>query len=142
MFHGEHFHSVDEKGRLIMPAKFREELGEKFYITRGMEKCLFVLTEDEFERLSAKIDSNSLTDKNARALSRIFYSGAVECSFDKQGRTMIPANLRQYASIESKVAVIGVSKRAEIWNLDNWNEYAQREAEDYSIFNQENEMYL
>lgn len=123
MFSGEYQHSVDPKGRLIMPSKFREGLGEKFMITRGLDDCLFVYSMTDWESFETKLKSLPMTDNNARAFVRFFLSGATECELDKQGRILVPQNLRDYAGIEKDVAVVGVSSRVEIWDKDKWQKY-------------------
>ena len=95
MFIGEYQHTVDTKGRVIMPAKFREELGDSFFITKGMERCLFVYSIDEWEKLDEKISNLKLTMKEARGFSRLFYSGAMDTTLDRQGRVLLPPNLRE-----------------------------------------------
>ncbi|HEY9062399.1 MAG TPA: division/cell wall cluster transcriptional repressor MraZ [Pseudobacteroides sp.] len=123
MFSGEYQHSVDPKGRLIMPSKFREGLGEKFMITRGLDDCLFVYSMTDWESFETKLKSLPMTDNNARAFVRFFLSGATECELDKQGRILVPQNLRDYAGIDKDVAVVGVSSRVEIWDKDKWQKY-------------------
>lgn len=123
MFSGEYQHSVDPKGRLIMPSKFREGLGDKFMITRGLDDCLFVYSMADWESFEGKLKSLPMTDNNARAFVRFFLSGATECELDKQGRILVPQNLRDYAGIDKDVAVVGVSSRVEIWDKDKWQKY-------------------
>lgn len=123
MFMGEYQHNIDTKGRMIVPAKFREELGERFIVTRGLDTCLFVYPMDEWEILEQKLKNLPLTKKDARAFTRFFFSGAVECEVDKQGRINIPQPLRTYATLEKECVVIGVSNRLELWQADLWNEY-------------------
>ena len=109
MFIGEYNHSIDNKGRVIMPSKFREELGEKFYVTKGMEGCVFVYDENEWYRLEEKTKQLRLTSKKARQFERIFYAPAREMEFDKQGRFVIPQNLREYADISKEATIIGAA---------------------------------
>jgi MraZ protein len=123
MFMGEYNHSLDTKGRLIIPSKFREELGDQFIITRGLDGCLFVYPMSEWNILESKLKGLPLTKADARAFVRFFFSGATECEIDKQGRIIIPANLRTYAQIEKEVVVIGVSNRVEIWSSKFWNDF-------------------
>ncbi|MDD3838983.1 MAG: division/cell wall cluster transcriptional repressor MraZ [Clostridia bacterium] len=123
MFIGEYNHSVDAKGRVIIPSKFRDNLGEKFVITKGLDGCLFVYPNDEWEMLEKKLKSLPLTNKNARAFVRFFFSGASECETDRQGRILIPGNLRSYAKLDKDVSIIGVLTRVEIWSKDVWREY-------------------
>ena len=131
MYIGEYNHSTDSKGRVIMPAKFREELGEKFYITKGMDSCLFIYDEDEWMNLDAKMRNLRLTSKKAREFSRMFYAPARELTLDKQGRILIPQNLRSYAQISKDVVIIGVSTRIEIWDQNVWDQYISREEMNY-----------
>lgn len=123
MFIGEYQHTIDPKGRVIMPAKFREGLGEKFVLTKGLDHCLFAYPNEEWGILEKKLRSLPLTNKDARAFIRFFFAGACECELDKQGRILIPANLREYAGLERDVVIIGVSTRVEIWSKDRWDEY-------------------
>ncbi|MBM7540470.1 division/cell wall cluster transcriptional repressor MraZ [Amphibacillus cookii] len=123
MFMGEYKHNIDTKGRIIMPAKFRDDLGESFVVTRGLDQCLFAYPLTEWRILEEKIKKLPLTKKDARAFTRFFFSGAVECDIDKQGRINLPASLREYAKIEKECAVIGVSNRVEIWSEQIWTGY-------------------
>ena len=131
MFTGEYQHSVDEKGRLIMPAKFREVLGDVFMITKGLDGCLFVYPREEWKALEDKLKNLPFTNKDARAFARFFFSGASECETDKQGRALISANLREYAKINKDVVVIGVGTRIEIWARENWEGYSTETAKSY-----------
>ncbi|MGE4283693.1 MAG: division/cell wall cluster transcriptional repressor MraZ [Clostridia bacterium] len=123
MFIGEYQHSIDAKGRLIIPSKFREDLGYKFIVTKGLDNCLFAYSQEEWVNLETKLKALPLTSKDARAFVRFFFSGATECEVDKQGRVLIPCNLRDHAAIDKDVAVIGVSTRVEIWDKDRWAQY-------------------
>ncbi|MEC9488054.1 MAG: division/cell wall cluster transcriptional repressor MraZ [Halanaerobium sp.] len=123
MFMGEYRHSMDSKGRVIIPAKFRDELGNSFVITRGLDNCLFVYPMEEWRVLEEKMKALPLTSKNARTFVRFFFSGAVETELDKQGRVSLPANLRDYASLEKDVVIIGVSSRMELWSGEDWDGY-------------------
>ncbi|MDK2798866.1 MAG: transcriptional regulator MraZ [Clostridiales bacterium] len=123
MFIGEYQHNIDAKGRLIIPSKFREDLGEKFIVTKGLDNCLFVYSLEEWANLESKLKTLPLTNKDARAFVRFFFSGATECEVDKQGRILIPANLREHAGLVKDVSVIGVSTRVEIWDRERWNKY-------------------
>ena len=125
MFMGEYQHTMDTKGRIFLPARFRELLGEKFVITRGMDNCLFVYTQEEWCALEAKLKALPFTKADARAFVRFFFSGAAECEADKQGRVLIPGNLREHASLEREAVVIGVSSRVEIWSRKNWSKYSE-----------------
>lgn len=132
MFMGEFLHSIDTKGRIIVPSKFREELGTSFVLTRGLDKCLFAYPKQEWEILEGKLKKLPLTKKDARAFTRFFFSGAVECEVDKQGRINIPANLRTYANLEKDCNVIGVSNRVELWASDHWNTYVEESEESFA----------
>lgn len=121
MFIGEYNHVVDTKGRMFIPAKFREELGERFIVTIGLDRCLFVFPAETFNIYKEKLDAISLANKDARNFTRFFFAGAGECEFDKQGRIMLPQKLRTYANLEKDVTVVGVSGRIEIWNKEDWD---------------------
>lgn len=123
MFIGEYQHNLDTKGRITMPSKFREELGNTFYITKGMDGCLFVFPEEEWIEMDKKIKGLRLSRKDARGIARLFYAGAIDVSLDKMGRVLLPGNLRQYASLEKEAIIIGVSSRVEIWDKDRWQSY-------------------
>lgn len=123
MFMGEYQHSVDAKGRLIIPAKFREQLGEQFVITRGLDQCLFGYTMDEWKKIEEKLKELPVTKKDARAFTRFFFSGATEVELDKQGRVNIPSTLLSYAQLEKECIILGVSNRFEIWAKDSWEQY-------------------
>ncbi len=120
MLMGEYSHSLDTKGRLIMPAKLRQDIGDKFIITKGLDGCLFAFSQTEWENFEEKLKSLPLSDKNARNFVRFFLSGATECEIDKQGRFLIPNNLRDAAKLEKEVVIIGVGTRLEIWNKSTW----------------------
>ena len=117
MLIGQYQHNIDAKNRVIVPAKFREDLGERFYVTKGLDGCLFVLSEAGWKRLQDKIVAMPMS--KARQLQRFFFSGAAEVEPDKQGRILIPQPLRDYASIEKDVTFIGTGDRAEIWSTEN-----------------------
>ena len=123
MLIGEYEHSLDVKGRLIMPSKLREDMGEKFIITKGLDSCLFVFSQTEWLKFEEKLKTLPLTNKNARDFVRFFLSGATECEIDKQGRFLVAANLRQYANMEKDVVIIGVGTRLEIWDKERWTNY-------------------
>ncbi len=124
LFYGEYQHTVDPKGRIIVPAKFREGLGEKFIVTKGLDNCLFAYSSKEWENLESKLRTLPFTDKDVRAFVRFFFAGASECEVDKQGRILIPQNLREYAGFEKDVYVIGVSGRVEFWDKSRWESYS------------------
>ena len=120
---GEYRHNIDNKGRLIVPAKFRDALGEEFVITRGLDQCLFGYSMEEWETIEDKLKTLPLTKKDARAFTRFFFSGATECEVDKQGRINIPAPLLKYAKLEKECVILGVSNRIEIWSKHQWEDY-------------------
>ena len=120
MFMGEFHHNIDEKGRLIIPAKFRQELGERFVLVRGLEKCLYVYSESEWNNIVAKLKTLPFTKKDVRTFTRSFFSGATECDFDRQGRINITSPLVSYADIDTKCVIIGANDRLEIWSEENW----------------------
>ena len=123
MLIGEYEHSLDVKGRLIMPAKLREDMGEKFIVTKGLDGCLFGFSQNEWTNFEEKLKTLPLTNKNARDFVRFFLSGAMECEIDKQGRFLISSKLREYANMEKDVVIIGVGTRLEIWNREKWKTY-------------------
>lgn len=114
---------MDSKGRAIIPAKYREGLGEKFILTKGLDNCLFAYSSEEWCNLESKLKSLPFTDKDVRAFVRFFFSGAAECETDKQGRILIPQNLREYAALDKDIYIIGVSTRVEIWDKHKWESY-------------------
>ncbi|MCD8324917.1 MAG: division/cell wall cluster transcriptional repressor MraZ [Clostridiales bacterium] len=122
MFKGEYSHSVDAKGRIIMPAKFREILGEEFVVTKGLDGCLFVYPNEEWENIENKFKELPHATKEARRFSRFFFAGAADCEVDKQGRVLIPSALREFAGLEKEVILVGVLNRIEIWNKERWQE--------------------
>ena len=123
MFMGEYHHTIDDKGRLIIPSKFRKDLGEKFIITRGIENCLFVYPEKNWEAIVSKLESLPFTKKDARTFTRFFLSGATVAEFDKQGRINITSPLISYANIEKECIIIGTGDRLEIWSNTKWNDF-------------------
>ncbi|WP_449539916.1 division/cell wall cluster transcriptional repressor MraZ [Ferdinandcohnia sp. Marseille-Q9671] len=132
MFMGEYHHTVDNKGRMIIPAKFRENLGETFVLTRGLDQCLFGYPQSEWKILEEKLKTLPLTKKDARAFTRFFFSGAIECELDKQGRVNIATPLVSYAGLEKECVVIGVSNRIEIWSKEKWEEYFAASEESFA----------
>ena len=127
MLIGEFEHSLDAKGRLIMPAKIRDDMGDKFIITKGLDGCLFGFSSKEWDNFEEKLKTLPLTNKNARDFVRFFLSGAIECEVDKQGRFLIASNLREYASLEKEAVITGVGTRIEIWNKEKWKAYNSEE---------------
>ncbi|SFL28348.1 division/cell wall cluster transcriptional repressor MraZ [Halanaerobium salsuginis] len=123
MFMGEYTHNMDKKGRLIIPAKIRDELEEKFVITRGLDNCLFLYPMPEWKKLEEKLTSLPMTSKNARNFVRFFFSGANECELDKQGRVSLPLNLRDFAQFEREIVIVGLANRLELWAKEKWDSY-------------------
>ena len=123
MFIGEYQHALDIKNRMIVPSKLREELGNKFVVTKGLDGCLYAYPLTEWIKLEEKLKTLPLTNKDARAFVRFFFAGACEVEIDKQGRGLIPQNLKEYAGIEKDIVSIGVLTRVEIWSKDKWNNY-------------------
>lgn len=127
MLIGEYDHSLDAKGRLIMPAKLKEDIGEKFVITKGLDGCLFIYSQSEWKNFEEKLRTFPLTNKDARALMRFFLAGAIESEIDKQGRFLITSNLREFANLEKDVVIIGVLTKIEIWSKEKWLKYSEEE---------------
>ena len=132
MFMGEYHHTIDEKGRLIIPSKFREELGEKFIITRGIEHCLFVYSLESWNKITNKLESLPFTKKDARQFVRFFLSGATTAEFDKQGRVNITSPLITYANLQKDCVVIGTGDRLEIWSQEDWDTFFDSAASNMS----------
>lgn len=133
MFIGEYSHSIDNKGRLAIPKKFREQLPSGGVLTRGLDGCLFFFSKEEWEAISEKLRALPITASAARTFTRYFLSGAVEVGFDELGRVMVPIFLREYAQLKEDIAVVGVGSRAEIWNKKNWEKYkaeAEKDSEE------------
>jgi MraZ protein len=122
MFMGEYNHIIDTKGRVIVPAKFREVLGEEFVVTKGLDGCLFVYSQESWKAFEEKLQSLPLTNKNSRQFARFFLAGAASCEVDKQGRILLPQLLRDFAGLEKEVVLVGVANRVEIWSKDRWQE--------------------
>jgi MraZ protein len=131
MFTGEYNHSFDEKGRVIIPSKFRNELGETFYIGKGLDKCLFIYPIETWTEFVGKLKNLSTFNKQERFFLRRFVSGFSECSFDKQGRILIPPSLRDFSELNTEAAIIGVIDRIEIWNKESWNDYSNNDEFDF-----------
>lgn len=127
MLSGEYEHSIDTKGRLIMPAKLREDLGDKFVITKGLDGCLFAYSQEEWQKFEDKLKTLPLTNKNARDSVRFFLAGAIECEIDKQGRFLISSKLREFSDLDKDVVIIGVLSRVEIWDKKKWEEYSNNQ---------------
>jgi MraZ protein len=124
MFMGEYHHTIDAKGRIILPAKFREALGEQFVATKGLDNCLFVYPHEEWAIIENKLKQLPFTKADARAFVRFFFAGAAECEADKQGRVLIANNLREYAKLDKDIVIVGVSNRIEIWSREVWEKYS------------------
>lgn len=137
MLLGTHTPKLDEKGRVILPSKFRDDLGSGVVVTRGQERCLYVFSTAEFERVYERIREAPLTNKQARDFQRMFLSGASAEKPDSQNRVTIPPHLRTYAGLERDLVVTGVGAHAEIWNADAWNAYADSNEDSYSEMEQE-----
>lgn len=131
MLVGEYKHNIDTKGRLIIPAKFRDDLGEKFVVTRGLDGCLFGYPMTEWENLEKKLKQLPLAKKEARTFTRFFYSAATDCELDKQGRILIPQTLRNHADLEKACYVVGVSERFEIWSEERWDKFTEETEESF-----------
>ena len=132
MFMGEYHHSIDDKGRLIIPSKFRSELGESFVITRGLENCLFVYSLVEWNKIVDKLKRLPFTKQNARNFNRFFLSGATICELDKQGRVNIQSTLQEFASIQKDCIIIGVNDRLEIWSKEKWEKFFEENSDKLS----------
>ena len=131
MFMGEFNNKLDAKGRMIVPSKFREDLSEQFVITRGLDKCLFGYTHEEWSRIEEKMKNLPLTKRDARKFMRLFFSGATAVEVDKQGRINIPQNLRTYAGLSKDCTIIGVSSRIEIWDSEEWSDFYSDSEENF-----------
>ena len=142
MFIGEYQHALDSKNRIIVPAKLREGLGNKFVITKGLDGCLYAYPLQEWEVLENKLKTLPLTNKDARSFVRFFFSGACEVELDKQGRGLIPQNLKEYAGIEKDIVSIGVLSRVEIWSKEKWNEYNESSVNFDSIAEKMNDLEI
>ena len=120
---GEYHHNIDDKGRLTIPSKFRDDLGEKFVITRGLENCLFAYSLEDFQKIVAELQKIPFTKKDARQFMWFFLSGATTVEFDKQGRINISSPLISYAELKKECIIIGTGDRLEIWSSNNWNDF-------------------
>ena len=129
---GEYQHSIDAKGRMIVPAKFRELLGETFVLTRGLDQCIFGYPMDEWRKLEEKLKDLPMTKKDARAFARFFFSGATEVEVDKQGRINLPSTLIEFANLEKECVVLGVSSKIEIWAKAAWENYCQESEQSFN----------
>ena len=129
MLLGEYHHNIDDKGRLVIPTKYREELGDEFIITRGIERCLYVYSKVEWEKLVSKLNTLPFTKKDARTFMRSFFSGATVCEFDKSGRINITSPLVSYAGLTKECVIIGVNDRLEIWSEEAFNKFMDDNSE-------------
>ena len=123
MFNGEYNHTVDTKGRLIIPTKFRDGLGEEFKVTRGLDGCLFAFPLGEWEKFEEQLRSLPLTQSNARRFTRFFFFFSMSCELDRQGRILLPQSLREFAGLEKDVVLTGMINRVEIWDKQRWTDY-------------------
>ena len=122
MLIGEYEHSLDVKGRIIMPAKFREDIGDKFIVTKGLDGCLFAFSKEEWKKFEDKLSTLPISNKDARLFTRFFFAGAIDCELDKQGRFLISSNLREFAGFNKDVVIIGMNSRIEIWSKEKWTD--------------------
>lgn len=132
MYMGEYHHTIDDKGRIIIPAKFRQNLGSSFIVTRGIENCLFAYSIGEWDKIVERLNKLPFTKKDARNFSRFFLSGATVCEFDKQGRINISSPLIDYANISKDCVIVGVGDRLEIWSQENWDKFFNENQENMS----------
>ena len=128
MFSGEYRHNMDPKGRVTVPSKFRDDLGERFYVCKGLDGCLFVLSQEQWDKLVEKVSAMPLAQ--GKGIQRYFFSGAAEVEPDKQGRVLIPPNLREHAGLQKDVTLIGAATRAEIWDTERWEAYNNSQTEE------------
>jgi len=142
MFLGQHEHSMDEKGRLFLPAKFRERLGSPFVVTKGLDNCLFVYPLLEWEATVQRLQEITTSRGDARAFERLFLSGAAELDCDKQGRINIPEPLRQHSRLEKDAVVIGVGRKIEVWSKQVWQEYSNKSLDNYEQIAEQLEVRL
>lgn len=117
---GEYEHSLDVKGRIIMPAKFRDDIGDKFIVTKGLDGCLFAFSKEEWTKFEEKLSALPISNKDARTFTRFFFAGAIDCELDKQGRFLISAALREFAEFNKDVVIVGMNSRIEIWSKEKW----------------------
>ena len=132
MLMGEYRHNVDEKKRLVIPSKFRSELGDKFILTRGLDKCLFIYSEEEWNKINDKLKALPFTQKDARNFNRFFLSGATVCEIDQAGRISITSPLVEYAGITKECVIIGVGDRLEIWSKESWESFMSDNIDNFS----------
>lgn len=135
MFYGEYHHSLDSKDRVIIPSRYREifkdNYSENLFINKGLDKCLFLFTEEDWKNQEKKFSNHSFTNADSRKFNRLFFSGAVDVTLDRQGRVLIPGYLKKYAEIKQDVVIIGASNRIEIWSKDHWEKFYESSVTDY-----------
>ena len=129
MFMGEYNHTIDTKGRMIIPAKIREQLGDLFIVTKGLDNCLAIYTEEAWKKISTALQSQSSTKASVRALKRFVFGSAAELEYDKQGRVLIPVPLREYASLDKQAVIVGAGDHVEIWSREKYDYYDDQVAE-------------
>ena len=122
MLIGEYAHSLDVKGRMIMPAKFRDDIGDNFIVTKGLDGCLFAFSKEEWTKFEEKLSTLPISNKDARSFTRFFFAGAIDCELDKQGRFLISSNLREFAGFIKDVVIVGMNSRIEIWSKEKWED--------------------
>jgi len=137
MFVGHFVHSIDEKGRLSLPAKFRERLGSSFVTTHGLDGCLFVYPMAEWEAIAERLKELSTSKGNARAFARLFFASAEVCECDKQGRVNLPLHQREHAGLAGETIILGANSRAEIWSKENWERYKRAAQSEYEALAEE-----
>ena len=130
MFVGEYHHSIDQKGRIAIPAKFRAQLAEGCVITRGLDYSLFIFTQNEWEKLATKLSSLPFSQADARAFARLMFSGAADLELDRQGRIVVPSYLREYAKLKDESVICGLYNRIEVWDKSHWEEYKKESEKD------------
>lgn len=142
VFLGQYEHGLDDKGRLFMPAKFREKLGSSFVVTKGLDRCLFIYPQEEWQNIEVKLKELPFTKSDARSFVRMFFSGAAECECDKQGRVLLPQGLREHALLSKDAVVLGVASRVEIWSAERWKDYSESAIDNYERIAEELEDIL
>lgn len=133
MFIGEYIHTIDNKGRLAIPTKFRNKLANGAVVTRGLDNCLWLYPKEEWDKLAEKLSTLPISQADARAFARLMLAGAMDVELDKQGRIILPSYLRNFAGIKNKVVITGVYNRLEIWDIENWNKYKKGAEENSSV---------
>jgi MraZ protein len=136
VFLGEHQHTIDPKGRIVLPSRFRSELAKGCFVTKGLDRCLFIFTPEQWAIEIQEVRTLSRRDRQNRNYSRVFFSGAIDQKLDKQGRVQIPAGLREYAGLDKEVTVVGVAERIEIWNTSTWQELTAGADDEYADTNE------